>query len=226
MENKKNTILKETECFSFFQVEVISDIEIDGEIYKDIKQRNNKSIIKLENWYLKKETFFNQRMDSYSDELNLLEKINLEFDKTSKLFIPINDDYKIICDRYLKLLEQQKEMHSEKQQVETIKEQEHPFSSNDRFNPLFKDQRSYDLFLFLVNRYAIKKNASQFSQIYRWMNETDGMIKNRSGEKYKSFVRDKFSLPEKFLSKIDEIKKYERPTLNDHLKEFNSLKKD
>ena len=137
MENKKNTILKETECFSFFQVEVISDIEIDGEIYKDIKQRNNKSIIKLENWDLKKETFFNQRMDSYSDELNLLEKINLEFDKTSKLFIPINDDYKIICDRYLKLLEQQKEMHSEKQQVETIKEQEHPFCSNENFE-LFK----------------------------------------------------------------------------------------
>ena len=137
MENKKNTILKETECFSFFQVEVISDIEIDGEIYKDIKQRNNKSIIKLENWDLKKETFFNQRMDSYSDELNLLEKINLEFDKTSKLFIPINDDYKIICDRYLKLLEQQKEMHSEKQQVETIKEQEHPFSKSENFE-LFK----------------------------------------------------------------------------------------
>ena len=39
-----------------------------------------------------------------------------------------NDDYKIICDRYLKLLEQQKEKHSEKQHVETIKEQEHPFS--------------------------------------------------------------------------------------------------
>lgn len=57
MENRKNTILKETECFSFFQVEVISDLEIDGEIYKDIKQRNNKSIIKLENWDLKKKRF-------------------------------------------------------------------------------------------------------------------------------------------------------------------------
>lgn len=116
-------------------------------------------------------------MDSYSDELSLLEKINLEFDKTSKLFIPINDDYKIICDRYLKLLEQQKEMHSEKQQVETIKEQEHPFCSNENF----------ELFKYFDKWFKASSERSKYSYIINHFKDY-GLELTLSQKNYFSFV--------------------------------------
>lgn len=92
------------------------------------------------------------------------------------------------------------------------------------FNPLiFKDQNSYDLFLFLVEKYAVNKSVGQFSQIFHWLKETDNSIKKNTGVKYKNFVKLEFEIPDKF-ARIEYQKTKERPTFNELLKQFNQIK--
>ena len=94
----------------------------------------------------------------------------------------------------------------------------------DCFDPLiFKDQDSYDLFLFLVEKYAVNNSVSQFSQIFHWLKGNEKRIKNNSGTKYRKYVKIKFELSDKF-SRIEDEKRDERPTLNDYYKGFNQLK--
>lgn len=94
------------------------------------------------------------------------------------------------------------------------------------FNPeIFKDQNSYDLFLFLIDRYATTKQPKQFSQIFHWMQENDNSIKPNTGVKFREFVVKRFPEMVAKFSKIEEKKTYEMTTLNGKLKEFNSLNK-
>ena len=98
-----NDIIQKLSDFSFFQIEVIADIEFEGKTYKNIKQKNNDSILKPENWEKYKQTFFEQRMSTYNDNYTLIEKMNLELDLIKKL--PINKiDYRILKDRYIDFL--------------------------------------------------------------------------------------------------------------------------
>lgn len=101
----QNRIQEQLADFNFFQIEVIADLEFEGKIYKDIKQRNNDSILTPENWEHHKETFFSQRMATYKDSYTLAEKLKLELLSLEKL--PINKtDYQILKDRYKAYLEQ------------------------------------------------------------------------------------------------------------------------
>lgn len=98
-------ILNSFADFNFFQIEVIADLEFEGKTYKDVKQKNNDSILTPENWEQHKETFFSQRMATYKDSYTLAEKLILELLSLEKL--PINKtDYQILKDRYRGYLEQ------------------------------------------------------------------------------------------------------------------------
>ena len=116
----QNRIQEQLADFSFFQIEVIADLEFEGKIYKDIKQRNNDSILTPENWEHHKETFFSQRMATYKDSYTLAEKLKLELLSLEKL--PINKtDYQILKDRYKAYLEQKQALppqQTEKQKPE------------------------------------------------------------------------------------------------------------
>jgi len=89
--------------FLFFQVDVVADLKVDDVIYSDIKQRNNDSVITPENWEAKKETFFEQRMETYKDSYSITEKINLELKRIDKMQIESND-YTVIRERYRQYL--------------------------------------------------------------------------------------------------------------------------
>ena len=98
-------VYKRLAAFSFFQITVIEDLEIDGKVYKNIKQRNNDSIITTKNWQQHKDVFFNERMATYEDSYTIKEKIKLELEILEKL--PINEDmYKVLKDRYIEYLEE------------------------------------------------------------------------------------------------------------------------
>jgi hypothetical protein len=107
MNNTKSKIQEQLAEFTFFQIEVIADLEFEGKIHKDVKQKNNNSILTPENWEQHKETFFVQRMTTYKGSYTLAEKIKLELSGLEKL--PTNKtDYQILKDRYKAYLEQKK----------------------------------------------------------------------------------------------------------------------
>lgn len=94
-------------------------------------------------------------------------------------------------------------------------------STKIKFDPLiFKDQPSFDLFLFLVDEYAINKQPKQFSQIFHWMQENGNSIKPSTGKRYRRFVKEMFKdMPAKY-SRIEPKKPFEMPALNDIKKRF------
>jgi hypothetical protein len=85
----------------------------------------------------------------------------------------------------------------------------------EKFNSeIFKDQESYNLFLFLVNEYAVKKSVTQFSQIYHWLVVKDNKIKTNKGVKYRDFVKNHFNL-EGVFARISDIIYNEQVTISD-----------
>lgn len=95
--------MKNIKPFTFFQVYVIADLMVDGVIYPNITQRNNDSIITPENWESQKDTFFEQRMDTYKDSYSTPEKINLELKLIDAMQIE-SSDYTVIRERYRQYL--------------------------------------------------------------------------------------------------------------------------
>lgn len=96
-------MMKNIKPFTFFQVYVIADLMVDGVIYPNITQRNNDSIITPENWESQKDTFFEQRMDTYKDSYSTPEKINLELKLIDAMQID-SADYTVIRERYRQYL--------------------------------------------------------------------------------------------------------------------------
>lgn len=117
MNKVEKMIIQSNEDWSFFQITVIADLEIDGKTYKDIEQRNNDGILTPENWERHKETFFTQRMAIYKDSYTLAEKIKLELSGLEKLQVN-KTDYKVLKDRYKSHLEQKQALSI--QQTERI----------------------------------------------------------------------------------------------------------
>jgi len=83
---------------------------------------------------------------------------------------------------------------------------------------IFKDQESYNLFLFLVDDYAVNFKVKQFSQIYHWLIKNDNRIKPNTGAKYIEHVKVNFPLMTAKFSRIEEKNQYEMATLNDVFK--------
>ena len=63
----KSRMQKVVKEFFFFQFYTIADLEHDGKVYKDVKQKNNDTILKPENWEANKETFFIQSLEKYPE---------------------------------------------------------------------------------------------------------------------------------------------------------------
>ena len=94
--------------------------------------------------------------------------------------------------------------------------------AQEKFNPeIFKDQESYNLFLFLADGYAHKKSVTQFSQIYHWLVSKDNKIKTNKGTKYRELVKERFKLEGAFSRIADEIYN-EQVTITDISKDFNA----
>ncbi len=88
----------------FFQITVTADIDVNGKIYKRKKQKNNNSVLTPKNWNRHKETFFAQRMASYSKSFTIEEKITLELNMLKKLRTN-KEDNQVLKDRYISYLE-------------------------------------------------------------------------------------------------------------------------
>lgn len=151
----KNQLQKEINDFSFFQIDIVGSIEIDGKIYENVKQRNNDSIITTENWNERKLEFFNQRMSNYEDSFSQTEKIELEIENLNKEEFEKND-YKILKKRYLDLLNC--ELNNEPQTQEN--EIEHPFSMKENF----------ELFKYLVKWFK-PENKAKYTYIFDFIKE-------------------------------------------------------
>ena len=135
----KNKFLKEINDFSFFQIEIVGSIEIDGKIYENVKQRNNESIITTENWNKSRLEFFNQRMNIYKDSFSQTEKIELEIEQLNKKEFE-TDQHKILKKRYLDLLNENLNKKKEDFKDDNQKQENefaHPFSIPNNFD-LFK----------------------------------------------------------------------------------------
>jgi hypothetical protein len=102
--DKKERIFQKLKDFSFFRISVIADLEIDNQIYRDVEQINNDSVITPENWDEKKDIFFEQRMEKYKESYTIEQKINFEFDEI-KLLPLMNKDFKVLADNYKRLLD-------------------------------------------------------------------------------------------------------------------------
>jgi hypothetical protein len=133
MDKAAKKILELLADFNFFQIEIIADLEFNGKIYKDTAQRNNDSILTPENWEQHKETFFTQRMATYTDSYTLAGKIKREVLRLEKL--PINKtDYQTLKDLYKSYLEQKQALPP--QPTETKAEQTIPKTFKELFyNP-------------------------------------------------------------------------------------------
>jgi len=99
-ENRNNKTL---EAFYYFKIEVIADFEFEGKIIKNFSHYNNDSIITSKNWEQNKNTFFDQRMQTYKETFTLAEKINLEIENLEALTTNENE-YRILKNRYKSFL--------------------------------------------------------------------------------------------------------------------------
>jgi len=118
--NIKNQLQKEINGFSFFQIDIVGSIEVDGKIYGNVTQRNNDSIITTENWNERKLEFFNQRMSNYEDSFSQTEKIELEIENLNKEEFE-TDNHKILKKRYLDLLNDILKNETQESKIKKIK---------------------------------------------------------------------------------------------------------
>jgi|TARA_R110002153_G_C13330970_1_gene498000 phosphoglycolate phosphatase-like HAD superfamily hydrolase len=164
MGKTQNRILEKLANFNFFQIEVIADLEFEGETYKDVKQKNNDSILTTENWEQYKGTFYTQRMATYKDSYTLAEKIKLELSRIEKL--PINEtDYQILKDRYRAHLEQIQTLPPQpidKQQNRTKQVIAETFENMDKkgWQYAFSTEQDYNLFTNLLTNFFEYKDYS------------------------------------------------------------------
>jgi hypothetical protein len=104
MTTKKNTqsnsrLLDNVRSSHFFQIEVIADLNVEGKVHHNVKQRNGDSIVTTENWEAKKKVFLEQRLDSYPKSYTTGEKKDLELEYIETMNINIID-HKILRTRY------------------------------------------------------------------------------------------------------------------------------
>jgi hypothetical protein len=157
-QNIKNQLQKEINDNSFFQINVVGSIEVDGKNYENIKQRNNDSIITTENWNERKLDFFNQRMINHKDTFTLNEKIELEIDMLNNCVFE-TDEHKILKKRYLDFLNGA--LNNKPHPKET--EIKHPFSSETNFK----------LFKYLDEWFKPKAEKSKYTYIYNHFKDND-----------------------------------------------------
>lgn len=160
--NIKNQLQKEINDFSFFQIDIVGSIEIDGKIYENVKQRNNESIITPDNWNKRKLEFFNQRMNSYEDSFSLNEKIGIEIENLHKEEF-ITDKNKILKNRYLDLLNDN--LNEKKEGVKgNYQKQE-----NEMIHP-FSIPKNFELFKYL-DEWFKPENIAKYTYIFDFIKD-------------------------------------------------------
>ena len=159
----QNRIFKKTADFSFFQIYIdtktgnilddFKDVLTADEIKKldknkNIRIKNNDSIITIDNWSELKDIFFSQRMETYNSCYTPNEKIKLELEALEKL--PINKtDYKILKERYQKYL-----TNIKPQQLQDIKPDE---IKKELHNNIFKDN-AFEVWQSMFEKFKITES--------------------------------------------------------------------
>ncbi len=200
-------IYSKIQDWSFFQIYVNADINVNGKIHKNVRQKNNDSILKPTNWEENKETFFNQRMSTYNKSYTITEMIDLELEYIDKLSIN-NDNYKILKRRYKKLLEDKKqEIFSERN-----------IDNNFEINP-------YTFFLVPV-KFHDGELFTEDSELNpsNWKNKVDDFFAYRMTTYPKGYTEEeKINLEIKKLSKLV-IKEEQYEILKDRYKTYLNKK--
>jgi hypothetical protein len=101
---------------------------------KIIRIKNNDSFLTPDNWSNHKETFFNQRMESYKSSFTIDEKINLELENIELTTID-KTDHKILKERYKAFLLNRLEQPQQKKTIKPIK------TLNDYFINIDEDNK-------------------------------------------------------------------------------------
>tara|TARA_B110000238_G_scaffold190873_1_gene224485 strand:- start:78 stop:776 length:699 start_codon:yes stop_codon:yes gene_type:complete len=177
----QNRIFKKTADFSFFQIYIdtktgnilddFKDVLTADEIKKldknkNIRIKNNDSIITIDNWSELKDIFFSQRMETYNSSYTPNEKIKLELEALEKL--PINKtDYKILKERYQKYL-----TNIKPQQLQDIKPDE---IKKELYNNIFKDNSIYLFEKYFENKSMTFQSRTDFRFLFEQMKK-DSLI--------------------------------------------------
>jgi len=144
-DEKRKKILEQLADFSFFQIEVVEDLEFEGKVYKDVKQRNNNSILTPYNWEQHKDTFFNQRLEKYSESYTVKEKINLELKCLENLYTNTTD-YEILKQRYKDFLQSKIDSPQETPEPQEKPQPGKTETANFNFTNNFDDIKEADVY--------------------------------------------------------------------------------
>jgi hypothetical protein len=166
MTTKKNTqsnsrLLDNVRSSHFFQIEVIADLNVEGKVHHNVKQRNGDSIVTTENWEAKKKVFLEQRLDSYPKSYTTGEKKDLELEYIETMNINIID-HKILRTRYKIYL--QGEINS--QQETTLKK------GNESLKNEITHPKRVEIAEAVRNKYSSFKNKD-FKILYEAFLELD-----------------------------------------------------
>ena len=83
--------IKDTDL-SMFSEDEVKKMDMN----KVIRILDNDGIITTENWNDRKDTFFNQRMETYKDSYTINEKIDLHYSSGCTIFIKAKKQFKLI----------------------------------------------------------------------------------------------------------------------------------
>jgi hypothetical protein len=230
-QNQKTEILKnvykrlhDSQDFKFFQIELIADLKLDDNVYKNIKQKNNDSILTSENWEANKEVFFTQRLGTYPESFTVEEKINLQLKYIENLNTT-TEDYEILKQRYKDLLKAK----NETEKTDFGQKKQFDFKPTD-FN---KD--GFDLFNYLINNYAdltrVTGQQKRLSNLWHFMKndnkKTDIYKFYFTKNRYKEHILEEYKIKITNTDKSpDKYPKEELPILNNLLIQFEDMKKE
>lgn len=182
MGKTQNRIQEQLADFNFFQIEVIADLEFEGKTYKNIKQRNNDSILKPENWEQHKDAFFKQRMETYPESYKQDEKIKLELEGLEKLTIN-KTDYNILKERYKKYLINQ----TDEAVQETLQKKE-----SETLSDLITHQNSFEVVEKIKIQYKNIKGKS-LKLLLKALQDLDLLPKERIASKFYKACKNEFN---------------------------------
>jgi hypothetical protein len=222
--NLRNRVNNKLANYNFFQVD-----NFEMEYYDDIKKekKTNKPIgLNPINWNEYKETFYNQRFDTYKDKgFTKNQIINFEITKVERLPNE-NEKYIALKENYTQLLNEK--LKSKEGNPEQTKKQ---FD----FKPTEFNKDGFKLFNYLIDNYVdltketgrkkrlsnlwhFMKNDNKKSDIYKFY-FTKNRYKEHILEEYKIKITNTDKSPDKYP-------KEELPILNNLLIQFEDMKKE
>jgi hypothetical protein len=179
--SKAKRIFPELQSMNFFKIyfekqikdtdlSMFSEEEVEKlDTNKVINIFNNDSFITTENWNDRKDTFFNQRMETYKDSYTINEKIVLEL-KHLENIEPSKQENEILKSRYIEYLNNKLELP---QQEKTNKAKD---VKKELHNHIFKGNAFEVLEKYFANKNVTEQSKTDLSVLYQLM-KADNLIR-------------------------------------------------